>query len=88
MLEDLPKVTQPVRVRARSESRTVPLTIPFLSMNEWMNEVGDVYEIIHPSPPSSINTASHQPLPEVHGAFLIPWLVLSEAVIKQKTIEK
>lgn len=90
MLEDLPKVTRPVRLRARLVSRTVPWHDPssFLSMNEWVNEVGDAYEMTHPNPSSARNTASHQTLLEVHGALLLPWLVPSGAGINPKTIGK
>lgn len=75
------------RVRARLDSRTVPLHCPspFLSMKEWMNEAGDAYEMTHPNPSSPSNTASHQPLLEVPGTFLILWLVPSRAGINLNT---
>lgn len=71
MLGDFPKITQPLRVRTRLKPRTVPLqgACSSLSMNEWMKGVGDIYVVTHPSAPCAINTASHQPSPEVHGAF-------------------
>lgn len=61
MLGDLSKITEPLRVRARIELRTVPLrgACSSLSVNEWMKGVGDIYEVTHPSAPCAINTASH-----------------------------